>query len=58
MPNKQDFSEIYQELRSFYVNSGDLASALLPFVAQTNDFQLAATMLHTQIQTFDNLGAC
>lgn len=58
MANKEDFSEIYQELKSFYVNSGDLASALLPFVAQTNDFQLAATMLHTQIQTIGNMESC
>lgn len=55
MPPKQEFNEIYQDLRRFYANSGDLASAILPFVAHTNDFQLAATMLHTQIQTYDNI---
>lgn len=55
MTNKQEFNEIYQELRGFYADSGDLVSALLPFVSQTNDFQLAATMLHTHIQTCDNL---
>lgn len=53
MTDKDDFQHIYQELKSYYNNSGELASALLPFVAQTNDFKLAATMLHTHIETFD-----
>lgn len=55
MTEKDDFQQIYQELKSFYQNSGDLASALLPFIAHTNDLRLAATMLHTHIETFHGL---
>lgn len=55
MKEKEDFQKIYQELKHFYDNSGDLASAILPFVAHTNDFKLAATMLHSQIETFHHL---
>ena len=57
MTDKQEFNEMYQELRGFFTDSGDLVSALLPFVSQTDDFQLAATMLHTQMQTIDNLSS-
>ncbi len=55
MGERDDFKLIYQELKGFYDNSGDLASALLPFVEHTKDFRLAATMLHTQVQLFQNL---
>jgi hypothetical protein len=55
MREREDFNEIYQELKQFYDNSGDLASAILPFVTHTNDFKLAATMLHSQIKIFHNL---
>lgn len=55
MTAEQDFKMLYQELKGFYPDSGALVSALLPFVAQTSDFQLAATMLHTQIQSMDGV---
>jgi hypothetical protein len=57
MTDRDDFQEIYKDLKRFYSNSGDLASAILPFVSHTNDFKLAATMLHTHIQTFEDLRA-
>ncbi len=57
MTDRDDFQEIYNDLKRFYSNSGDLASAILPFVSHTSDFKLAATMLHTHIQTFHNLRA-
>ena len=57
MTAEQDFKALYQELKAFYADSGALASALLPFMSQTRDFQLAATMLHTQMQTMVLLGA-
>ncbi|MFT4925493.1 MAG: hypothetical protein ACI8WB_001586 [Phenylobacterium sp.] len=55
MGELEDFKIIYSDLRRFYANSGDLASAILPFIDHTNDFKLAATMLHTQIQLFQNI---
>lgn len=55
MGELDDFKMIYQDLKLFYANSGDLASAILPFIDSTHDFKLAATMLHTQIQLFQNL---
>jgi hypothetical protein len=55
MKEQEEFSRIYRELKAFFVNSGDLASAILPFVAHTNDFQLAVAMLHSQIETFHDL---
>jgi hypothetical protein len=55
LKKQKEFNEIYQELKGFFADSGDLASAILPFVAQTNDFQLAAAMLHSQIETFGDL---
>ena len=51
----KEFQQIYQDLKSFYSNSGDLASALLPFMALTDDYRLAATMLHSQIETFQHV---
>ena len=55
MGELDDFKIIYRDLRRFYANSGDLASAILPFLDRTDDFKLAATMLHTQIQLFQNM---
>lgn len=55
LKEREEFQQIYQDLKLFYNNSGDLASALLPFIAHTGDIKLAVTMLHTQIQTFDDL---
>ncbi|MFT5162050.1 MAG: hypothetical protein ACI9FJ_000618 [Alteromonadaceae bacterium] len=55
MGEKEDFKAIYRDLRYFYANSGDLASAILPFIDHTRDFELAATMLHSQIQLFKTL---
>ena len=55
MGKQEDFQQIYQDLRDVYDDSGELASAILPFVSLTNDFQLAATMLHTQLQTMHGL---
>ncbi len=52
MTQRDEFQKIYQQLKHFYNDSGELTSALLPFVAHTNDYQLAATMLHTHIETF------
>ena len=47
--------DAYQQLKHMYADSGDLASALLPFLAETNDIQLAATMLHSQIEDIDGV---
>jgi hypothetical protein len=55
MSKCEDFSVIYHDLRCFYGNSGDLASAMLPFICQTSDFQLAAAMLHSHLQLFESL---
>lgn len=55
MTAEQDFKMLYQELKGFYPDSGALVSALLPFVAETRDFQLAATMLHTHVQTIGSV---
>lgn len=55
MREQEEFAQIYQELKAFYDNSGDLASALLPFIDKAKDFKVAAQMLHTQLQVFHNI---
>lgn len=57
MSQSDDFKVIYQELKDIYCNSGDLASALLPFICHTGDFKLAAAMLHSHIALCDLPGA-